>query len=222
MASHVDGLATHVRDLSMKDSPPVVKLLGRPWLRSPMEDRERSRRPESPISDMELDDPSCGGDGVVLASPRPRCGSLVLRCVDCSSVVLVGYGQGAVPVGLHLTDLSQRSNGVALTTCPRCFRRASRGLHGRSHPVRAQYPFARNPTMCPALWNASDFVRAAALVLEEPVALMMARRVCLHIGWDRVSKTLDARDSVVSLDVSQLATGDAQRLTLPHLTGNWV
>lgn len=52
--------------------------------------------------------------------------------------------------------------------------------------------------MCPALLNASDFVRAAAMVWEEPVALMMARRVCLHIGWDRVSKTVDARDSLLT------------------------
>lgn len=207
----------------MKDSPPNVKLLGRPWLQSPMEDPERSRRSESPMSDMELDNPSCGGgDGVVPASPRPRCGSLILRCVDCSSVVLVGFGQGAVPIRLHLTELSQKSNGVALTTCAQCFRRARKGLHGGSHPVHAQYPFARNPTMCPALWNASDLVRAAALVLEEPVALMMAGRVCLHIGWDRVARAMDVRDRVVSLDVSQWATGDGRNVILPHLAGNWM
>lgn len=75
--------------------------------------------------------------------------------------------------------------------------------------------------MCPTLWDASEFVKAAALVLEEHVALMMAGRVCFHISWDRVSKSLDAKDRAVSLDTSQVATEDAQRFILPYLAGNW-
>lgn len=72
------------------------------------------------------------------------------------------------------------------------------------------------------MWNASDFVKAVALVLEEPVALLMAGRVCLHIGWDCVARALDVRDRVVSLDVSRWVTGDGRNVILPHLAGTWV
>ncbi|KAM0714557.1 hypothetical protein Q7P37_009853 [Cladosporium fusiforme] len=210
-----------LQDLHMKDSPPDFKAPRRPTLRSPMEDPIRIRRSESPISDMELDNVSSSGEGLVQSPRPPRCGSLILRCADCSNVVLIEYGQGAVPRRLRLLDLTPRSNGVALTSCRNCIGRTRRGLEGRTRPTRDQYHLARSPTMCPAMWNASDFVKAAALVLEEPVALMMAGRVCLHIGWDRVARALDVRDRVVSLDVSQWATGDGRNVILPHLAGNW-
>ncbi|KAM0714591.1 hypothetical protein Q7P37_009887 [Cladosporium fusiforme] len=211
-----------LQDLHMEDSPPDCKAPCRPTLLSPMEDPIRIRRSESPISDMELDNVSCSSKDLVQSPRRPRCGSLILRCADCSNVVLIEYGQGAVPRRLRLLDLTPRSNGVALTSCKNCIGRTRRGLEGRTRPARDQYHLARSPTMCPAMWNASDFVKAAALVLEEPVALMMAGRVCLHIGWDRVARALDARDRVVSLDVSQWATGDGGNVILPHLAGNWM
>lgn len=76
--------------------------------------------------------------------------------------------------------------------------------------------------MCPKLWDASDYIKAAALVLEESVALMMVGRVGFHISWDVVSKSLDAGDQAVSLDISQVVTGDPGRVISPYLAGNWI
>lgn len=219
--SHMNCQTTPIRDLPMEDSPPDLKRPGRPSLLPSIDDPGGSRRSESPMSDMDLDDPLCGAEGLQ-PSRRPRCGSLVLRCVDCSGVVLVVYGRGAVPLRLRLTGLTRRSNGVALTTCKRCLCRTRNCCDARPRPFRGQYSFVQSPTTQSTVWNASDFVRAAAFVLEEPVALMMAGRVSLHIDWERVAKTLGVRDCAVSIDVSQLAHGAAQAVVLPHLAGNWV
>jgi hypothetical protein len=76
--------------------------------------------------------------------------------------------------------------------------------------------------MRPDPWDTSDLTKAAALVLKETVSLMLIGRVCLHLSWDRVSRAITARDRVTSLDVSQAATGDAQKVILSHLAGNWI
>lgn len=176
----------------------------------------------SDISEMDLDNLSCDAEDVVSPAARPRRGSLVLRCADCSSVVLVEYGQGDVPQRLRLPDLSGRSNGIAITNCRRCFIRTKSGREGRARVNQDQYRMTRCAAMCPKLWDASDYIKAAALVLEESVALMMVGRVGFHISWDLVSKSLDARDRIVSLDISQVVTGDPGRVILPYLAGNWV
>lgn len=213
------------QNLPMRDLPPGGKQPNRPTLQSPMNHHGRTQRSESPtseISEMDLADLSSNNGDVVPSPRRMKCGSLILRCADCSSVVLIGYGQGVVPRRLGLPDLSQRSNGIALTNCRRCFARTNKGLAGHNHVTRNQYHLTRGAAMCPTLWDASDFVRAASSVLEERVALMMVGRVCFHISWDRISKSLDAKDRAVSLDTSQVATEDAQRLILPYLAGNWI
>lgn len=182
---------------------------------------QRSRSPTSGTSEKDLDDLSCNAGGFVPPQRQARCGSLILRCADCSSVVLIEYGQGIVPRRLELSGLSPQSNGVALTNCRRCFTHADKGLEGQNHTTRNQYRLTRGSAMCPTLWDASAFVKAAALVLGEHVELMMVGRICFHISWDRVSKSLNAKDRAVSLDTSQVATEDAQRVILPYLAGNW-
>lgn len=150
------------------------------------------------------------------------CGSLVLRCTDCSSDILIQYGQGVVPHRRRLPDLTSRSNDAALTNCPRCLGQRNRGLEGPAHPTRDLYRPAPTSTICPAVWNASNFVKAAALVLGEPTALLVAGRVCLHIDWDLVRRKLGARDKAMSLGVLQVDGGDPRRVVSSHLSGNWL
>ena len=81
---------------------------------------------------------------------------------------------------------------------------------------------SRTASMCPSLWDTSDLIGAANLVLGEAVGIMLVDRVCLHMSWDRVSRAFAGRDRVTSLDVPQAATRDVSKIVLPYLTGNWV
>lgn len=81
---------------------------------------------------------------------------------------------------------------------------------------------SRTASMCPSLWDTSDLIGAANLVLGEAIGIMLVGRVYLHLRWDRVSRAVAGRDRVTSLDLSQAVTGDVGKILLPHLTGNWV
>lgn len=56
---------------------------------------------------------------------------------------------------------------------------------------------SRTASMCPSLWDTSDLIEAASLVLGEVVGIMLAGRVCLHLSWDHVSKAFGGRDRVM-------------------------
>jgi len=206
------------RDLHMEDTPACA--YAQPMLQSPIQDCGRMGYPESPTVSMDLD--SDDEESVVTSPPHPKCGCLILCCVQCSSVVLVEYSNGTIPGRPRLSDTSPRCNGVALTTCPTCSARTKKGLEGRAHDHRGQFRMAQAMPLRPDLWDTSDLTKAAALVFEEAVTLMLAGRVCLHMSWSRVSGATTARDRVSSLDVSQAATGDARKIILSHLAGNWV
>lgn len=201
----------YCKDFDLGDS-----FVQKPTLQSPMRVCTQDVRPESP-SDymMDLDDPPDTEEGL-------KYGCLILGCAECSSAVLVEYSSGAIPGLPRLSSTSPRGNGVALTDCRNCFNRTRKGLEGRAYDNRGQFRMARAASMCPSLWETSDLARAAAIVLEEPVGLMLVGRVCLHLGWDRVARAISARDRVTSLDISQVVTGDARKIVLPHLAGNWV
>lgn len=185
-------------------------------LQSPMQEYRRDERPESPsVYMMDLDNVSESEEDL-------KCGCLILCCAECLSAVLIEYSNGSIPGLPRLSDTSPRCNGVALTDCRNCFARTRKGLEGRAHDNRGQFRMARTASICPSLWDASDLIKAAALVLEEAVGLMLVGRVCLHMSWDRVARAISARDRVTSLDISQVVTGDARKIVLPHLAGNWI
>jgi hypothetical protein len=197
---------------------PAAQLSTPTILQSPMQEVNRYERPESPsayMMDLDVDEDSEGKE-------EARCGCLILRCVECSSVVLVEYSNGSIPGLPRLSSTSSRCNGVALTDCRNCYARTKKGLEGRAHDNRGQFRMARTVPMRPDPWDTSDLTKAAALVLKETVSLMLIGRVCLHLSWDRVSRAITARDRVTSLDVSQAATGDAEKVVLSHLAGNWI
>jgi hypothetical protein len=179
-------------------------------LQSPMQEAERYE-----MMDLDVDED-------LEVKEEARCGCLILGCVGCRSVVLVEYSNGSIPGLPRLSSTSSRCNGVALTDCRNCFARTKKGLEGRAHDNRGQFRMARTVPMRPDPWDTSDLTKAAALVLKETVSLMLIGRVCLHLSWDRVSRAITARDRVTSLDVSQAATGDAQKVVLSHLAGNWI
>ena len=185
-------------------------------LQSPMREYKRYECPESPSAYMmDLDEDSGSED-------EARCGCLILCCAECSGAVLIEYSNGSIPGLPQLSSTSPRRNGVALTDCRNCFARTKKGLEGRSHDSRGQFRVARSASMRPDPWDTSDLTKAAALVLKETVSLMLIGRVCLHLSWDRVARAITARDRVTSLDISQAATGDAQKVILSHLAGNWI
>lgn len=195
---------------------PFAQQSGPIMLQSPMRECDKYRRPESPSVDMmDLDDASGSEEDL-------KCGCLILCCAQCLSAVLIDYSNGSIPGLPRLSNTSPRCNGVALTDCPNCFARTRKGLEGRAHDNRGQFRMARAASMCPSVWNASDLAKAAALVLKEAVGLMLVGRVCLHMNWDRVARAISARDRVTSLDISQVVTGDARKIVLPHLAGNWI
>jgi hypothetical protein len=206
----------YAKDLHMED--PSAQQSGPIMLQSPMQECDRYGRPESPSPDMmDLDDASGSEEGA-------KRGCLILCCnfTDCLSAVLIEYSNGSIPGLPRLSDTSPRCNGVALTNCRNCFARTKKSLEGRAHDNRGQFRIARTASMCPSLWDASDLTKAAALVLEESVGLMLVGRIYLHLSWDRVSRATTARDRITSLDISQWATGDARKIILPHLAGNWI
>lgn len=195
---------------------PFAQQSGPIMLQSPMRECDKYGRPESPLGYMmDLDDASGSEEDL-------KCGCLILCCAQCLSAVLIDYSNGSIPGLPRLSNTSPRCNGVALTDCPNCFTRTRKGLEGRAHDNRGQFRMARAASMCPSVWNASDLAKAAALVLKESVGLMLVGRVCLHMSWDRVARAISARDRVTSLDISQVVTGDARKIVLPHLTGNWI
>jgi hypothetical protein len=202
------------KDLHMED--PLAQQSGTIMLQSPMQECDRYGRPKSPLADMmDLDDASGSEEDL-------KCGCLILCCAECLSAVLIEYSNGSIPGLPRLSSTSPRYNGVALTDCRNCFARTKKGLEGRARDNQGQFRMARTASMCPSLWNASDLTKAAALVLEEAVSLMLVGRICLHLSWDRVSRATTARDRITSLDISQWATGDARKIILPHLAGNWI
>jgi hypothetical protein len=187
-------------------------------LRSPMQECARYGRPESPstyMMDLDLDDASGSEE-------EAKRGCLILCCTDCLSAVLIEYSNGSIPGLPRLTNTSPRCNGVALTDCSNCFARTRKGLEGRGNGNGGQFRMTRTTSMCPSLWDASDLTKAAALVLEEEVSLMLVGRIRLHLSWDRVSRAITARDRITSLDISQVDTGDARKIVLSHLADNWI
>ena len=195
-----------------------------PKLLSPIQHcgHRRSPRSNSPISDMDLDDFSCISVNADASSGQLKCACLILRCTNCLNVVLIEYSEDNIPGRLRSLGLSQRSNGIALTTCKKCLSRIETSMEGRDRGREAQFYMERTTGLCPTLWSASEFFQATALVLEERVELMMVDRVGLHIKWDRISRAMTPNARVVSLDITQVITGDAKKIMLPYLSGNWI
>jgi hypothetical protein len=167
------------------------------------------------MMDLDVDDDSEGNE-------EAKCGCLMLRCVECWSAVLVEYSNGSIPNLLLQLSTSPRGNGIAFTYCRNCFSRTKQGLEGRAHDNLGQFRMARSASIRPNPWDTSDLIKTAALLWGEEVSPMLIGRVCLHLSWNRVSRTMTARDRVTSLKVSQAATGDAQEVVLSHLAGNWI
>jgi len=187
-------------------------------LQSPIRDCERYDPPESPSAyRMDLD-----VDKNLTTEEQARYGCLILCCAECSGAVLIEYSNGSIPGLPRFSSTSPRRNGVALTDCRNCFSRTKKGLEGRAHDNRGQFRVARSQSMRVDPWDTSDLIQAATLVFKETVSLMLVGRVCLHLSWDRVSRTITSRDRVTSLDTSQAVTGDAQKVILSHLAGNWI
>lgn len=207
----MDAKNLHMEDPFAQQSGPIM-------LQSPMQECDRHRRPESPsayMMDLDLDDASGSEE-------EAKRGCLILCCTDCLSAVLIEYSNGSIPGLPRLSNTSSRCNGVALTDCRNCFARTRKGLEGRGNGNGGQFRMTRTASMCPSLWDASDLTKAAALVLEEEVGLMLVGRIRLHLSWDRVSRAITARDRVTSLDISQVDTGDARKIVSSHLAGNWI
>jgi hypothetical protein len=167
------------------------------------------------MMDLDVDDDSEDKE-------EAKCGCLMLRCVECSSAVLVEYSNGSIPNLPLQSSTSPRGNGIAFTYCRNCFSRTKQGLEGRAHDNLGQFRMARSASIRPNPWDTSDLIKTAALLWGEEVSPMLIGRVCLHLSWNRVSRTMTARDRVTSLKVSQAATGDAQEVVLSHLAGNWI
>lgn len=187
-------------------------------LQSPIRDCERYDPPESPsayLMDLDVDEnlPTEG---------EARYGCLILCCAMCSGAALIEYSNGSIPGLPRSSSTSPRRNGVALTDCRTCSTRTKKGLEGRAHDNRGQFRVARSQSMRVDPWDTSDLMQAASLVFQETVTLMLVGRVCLHLSWDRVSRTITSRDRVTSLDISQAVTGDAKKVILSHLAGNWI
>jgi hypothetical protein len=136
----------------------------------------------------------------------------------CSSAILIEYSNGSIPGLPRLSSTSPRCNGVALTSCRNCFTRTKKGLEELARDNRGQFRMSRTSSIRPDPWDTSDLTKAAALVLKETVGLMLVGRVCLRLSWDRVSRPTTARDRVTSLDVSQAATGDAQKVVFCRIS----
>ena len=186
-------------------------------LRSPI-DCERYDPPESPsdyMMDLDVDED-------LTTEGETRYGCLILCCAECSRAVLIEYSNGSIPGLPRFSSTSPRQNGVALTDCRNCFSRTKKGLEGRAHDNRGQLRIAPTQSMRVDPWDTSDLIQAATLVFKETVSLMLVGRVCLHLSWDRVSRTITSRDRVTSLDTSQAVTGDPQKVILSHLAGNWI
>ena len=186
-------------------------------LRSPI-DCEIYNPPGSP-SDYMMD---LDVDENLTTEGEARYGCLILCCAECSRAVLIEYSNGSIPGLPRFSSTSPRQNGVALTDCRNCFSRTKKGLEGRAHDNRGQFRIAQSQSMRVDPWDTSDLIQAATLVFKEAVSLMLVGRVCLHLSWDRVSRTITSRDRVTSLDTSQAVTGDAQKVILSHLAGNWI
>jgi hypothetical protein len=187
-------------------------------LQSPIRGCEGYGPPESPsayMMDLDLDEN-------LTTEGEARYGCLILCCAECSGTVLIEYSNGSIPGLPRFSSTSPRRNGVALTDCRTCFARTKKGLEGRAHDNRGQFRMARSPSMRLDPWDISDLTQAATLVFKETVSLMLIGRVCLHLSWDRVSRTITSKDRVTSLDTSQAVTGDAQKVILSHLAGNWI
>jgi hypothetical protein len=187
-------------------------------LQSPIRGCEGYGPPESPsayMMDLDLDEN-------LTTEGEARYGCLILCCAECSGTVLIEYSNGSIPGLPRFSSTSPRRNGVALTDCKTCFARTKKGLEGRAHDNRGQFRMARSPSMRLDPWDTSDLTQAATLVFKETVSLMLIGRVCLHLSWDRVSRTITSKDRVTSLDTSQAVTGDAQKVILSHLAGNWI
>jgi hypothetical protein len=204
----MEAKGLHIGCLALQQPAPTI-------LQSPIRDCERREYPESPLDYMMDLDEDSRGEG------EARCGCLILCCAECSGAVLIEYSNGSIPGLPRLSSTSPRRNGVAFTDCRSCFARTKKGLEGRAHDNQGQFRVARSVSMRPDLWDTSDLTNAAALVLKETISIMLIGRVCLHLSWDRVSRAMTARDRVTSLDISQAATGDAQKVVLSHLAGNW-
>lgn len=184
-----------MEDLSTGDYAPVK-------LQSPMQEHKQLRRSQSLTMYMDLDDASDFEEGSPGPATRLKSGCLILCCAQCLSAVLVEYSDGTIPGLPRLSKISRNRNGVALTECKKCFWRTRKGLEGRAHDNRGHFRMSRTASMCPSLWDTSDLIEAASLVLGEVVGIMLAGRVCLHLSWDHVSKAFGGRDRVTSLDVS--------------------
>lgn len=211
----MDDLDLRMEDLPMEDYAPNK-------LQSPMREHKKLRRSQSLTMYMDLDDPSDLEGDSPRRDTRLKSGCLILCCAQCLSAVLIEYSNGTIPGLPRPSKTSRNHNGVALTDCKKCFWRTRKGLEGRAQDNRGHFRMSRTASMCPSLWDTSDLIGAANLVLGEAVGIMLVDRVCLHMSWDRVSRAFAGRDRVTSLDVSQAATRDVSKIVLPYLTGNWV
>ncbi|KAK5162659.1 uncharacterized protein LTR77_011265 [Saxophila tyrrhenica] len=153
-------------------------------------------------------------------------GHLFPTCVRCLSATMIKFSSGSVPA-MPTPTADTYDNAVVMTLCLMC-EVEDEQLNDVDDVDKKKYASSsramnsfRTLKLNPALIKGSDVLKAAELIVGEPVTTMKSDSKLMFVTRDLIKSKIGVSDRMSSMNLSKVESGDASQVKLPYLSGGF-